>query len=133
MKNATFLAAMILLLATGCVHKGVKYLNDGILTVGITQGDFLEVWGKPSRTSIAGSREFMEASYHFGPRFKKGTRQLEMWEYADRDVQLIFEERRLIEWKNDVSKTANKPPVEHPAEKPKAKRTNGYDEPFVIK
>jgi hypothetical protein len=64
---------------------------------------FLDVWGKPDRTSTISSDEVSQANLsRFGGSFFRGKQTLEVWTYDSRHADLVFDKRKkLIGWKTD--------------------------------
>jgi hypothetical protein len=79
-------------------------VRDGLLTLDTPQDAFLDVWGKPDRTSVTSSEQIIQAGWT-GMRggFFKGRRTLEVWMYEEKKVELVFYRKRLSGWRTDSS------------------------------
>ena len=96
---------VVLLLINACSTDNLR-VEEGVLTIGIRQSAFLEVWGKPARTSVTSGQEVMRVNtgnQYVQGSFFKGRETLEVWEYPDRKSVLIFSGKRLRDWKTDAT------------------------------
>ena len=95
---------VVVLILTGCATmRGSDQLRDGLLTMGIPQASFLEVWGKPDQTYVTSGQDIMEAGWsQGGGNFFKGRQTLEVWKYEARKTEVIFDRRKkLAAWKTN--------------------------------
>ena len=101
-----FIALFVVLLSISACSTDNLRVEEGVMMIGIRQSAFLDVWGKPARTSVTSGQEIMRANtgnqYSQGSFFK-GRETLEVWEYPDRKTVLIFGDRRLRDWKTDAT------------------------------
>lgn len=77
-------------------------IRAGMLTLGLHQQAFIDVWGNPTRTATASSDEDViraGINGYGGGFFSKGKDTYEVWEYADKHTLLCFSDRELISWK----------------------------------
>jgi len=73
-----------------------------MLKIGIGQQAFLDVWGQPERTSVVQSTEQITARWGGGGgNIFKGSKALEMWSYNESEIELLFDESKLIAWKTN--------------------------------
>lgn len=98
-----FIAILFFMLTVTACAKDTRRVEEGLMVIGIRQAAFLEVWGKPTRTSVVSGEEVMRlnAGTRYGSFFK-GRETLEVWEYADRKTKLIFHAKKLRDWKTDA-------------------------------
>jgi hypothetical protein len=117
MKKLILLAMMFLvslLLIIGCaMERHKKQIKDGLLTVGLNRNAFLTVWGMPDKTYVIKSDAFSktEASSILVDRtaidgFKSftGSVPLDVWEYKEKEVTLIFNGIVLVGWKTEKTR-----------------------------
>ena len=101
-----FIMLFVVLLSISACSTDNLRVEEGVLTIGIRQSAFLEVWGKPTRTSVTSGQEIMRANtgnqYSQGSFFK-GRETLEVWEYPNRKIVLIFSGKKLSSWKTDAT------------------------------
>jgi hypothetical protein len=95
----------VLLTVSACATDNQR-VEEGVMMIGIRQSAFLDVWGKPARTSVTSGQEVMRANVgnqYVQGSFFKGRETLEVWEYPDRKTVLIFSNKRLRDWKTDAT------------------------------
>jgi len=85
--------------------RGRDQLRGGLLTMGIPQSSFLEVWGMPDQTYVTSGQDIMEAGWNQGSgSFFRGKRTLEVWKYESKKSELIFDRRKnLAAWKTNAT------------------------------
>ena len=78
-------------------------IRAGLLMLGLDMDSFFEVWGPPDRTLSALSEEQLQARWGFGGGgFFKGKQTLNVWVYAKRGVELVFDDDdELVAWRTD--------------------------------
>ena len=101
----TAMLVLILALAGCAAIRGRDQLRDGLLTMGIPQASFLEVWGMPDQTYVTSGQDIIEAGWNQGSgSFFRGKRTLEVWKYESKKTELIFDRRKnLAAWKTSAT------------------------------
>ena len=102
-RTATLVVVLIL---AGCATmRGSEQLRGGLLTMGIPQASFLEVWGKPDQTYVTSGQDIMEAGWNQGGgTFFRGKRTFEVWKYESKKTEVIFDRRKnLAAWKTNAT------------------------------
>ncbi len=96
---------LVLALAGCATMRGRDQLRDGLLTMGIPQSSFLEVWGMPDQTYVTSGQDIMEAGWNQGSgSFFRGKRTFEVWKYESKKTELIFDRRKnLAAWKTNAT------------------------------
>jgi len=87
----------------GCAmarHK--QQICDGLLTTGLNRNAFLDVWGTPNRTYTISSDEFLSAGWNVkGGSVFSGKKSLDVWEYSQVPIKLVFNDIVLVGWQTD--------------------------------
>jgi hypothetical protein len=88
-------------------------LYRGMLRVGIGQSTFRSAWGQPDRMTRIGALQELEPQWGPGVSASvlQGRRPLDVWVYANRGVELLFDDGDLVAWKTErtVKDLASKP------------------------
>ena len=101
---------LIILASSGCVmQKHRQYIRDGLLVTGLNREAFLKEWGMPDKTYTIPSDEFSSftagwGGYGGGAGYYKGKVPLDVWEYENKGVTLVFHGYRLIAWKTEKTR-----------------------------
>jgi len=88
------------------MQKHRQQIRNGLLTVGLNREAFLKEWGMPDKTYPISSDEVTKFSALWGSNlggagFFKGKVPLDVWEYREKEVTLIFNGVELISWKTE--------------------------------
>jgi hypothetical protein len=86
-----------------------EQIAAGLLTTGLRNDAFLAEWGSPDRTYTKEGKELLEAGFRF---FFRGRPILDVWEYTERGVTLVFRGRGLLTWKTDKTVSELKRPAQ---------------------
>ena len=97
------LSLSILMLLVGCgMAKHRQQICTGLLTTGLNRNAFLQVWGVPDRTSTISSEDFLSGGWsRFGGSLFKGKKSLDVWEYRQIDIKLVFDDIVLVGWQTE--------------------------------
>src|SRR3954468_20527541 len=103
MKRLPALAMALVLMA--CATYDQEIIRDGMLTLSLRQSAFMDEWGKPDRTFVTSGQDIMQADWNrSGGGFFKGRQTFEVWVYAARKTDLLFDrKKRLAGWKTDAT------------------------------
>jgi len=108
------LGLVVVLASSGCaMQRHREYVREGLLVSGLNRNAFLKEWGMPDKTYTIPSDEFTsftagwggtQYGHSGGAGYFKGKVPLDVWEYKQKDVTLIFHGLRLIAWKTEKSR-----------------------------
>jgi hypothetical protein len=104
MKRTILMLVFAMLFLASCASERARQsVRDGMLALDLPQQAFLEVWGKPDRTSVMSGDDVMKASVGgYAGTFFKGKETFQIWSYTSRQVDLIFSRQgRLVAWKTE--------------------------------
>lgn len=106
MKNSPFRLAALLCclgLVLGCAGaKRRAVVRSGLLTKGLPQAAFLEVWGPPERARASKNPDADDTRLEFTPYGGSyGRMTYEIWEYPARAITLTFYRGKLFAWNTD--------------------------------
>jgi len=103
MKKLFIPSIIIIWVLFGCAmarHK--QQICNGLLTTGLNRNAFLDVWGTPDRTYTISSEEFLSAGWgSTGGSVFKGKKSLDVWEYPQIPINLVFNGIVLVGWQTD--------------------------------
>lgn len=99
------LPCCLVLLMTACADfRARENLRDGLLVLGLTQRDVLDIWDTPTHTTAISGDEIIKSGIAgWGGFFFKGREMYEKWDYAPRQTQLVFYQQRLVAWKTALT------------------------------
>ncbi len=105
-RRVVWISVVLLVVAmTSCSHaleRQQASIRDGLITLDLHQLAFLEVWGKPFRTSTISGEEVTRGGFFaVSGSFVKGKELLEIWAYEAREIDLVFHNKRLVGWRTD--------------------------------
>jgi hypothetical protein len=86
------------------VGKGQHSLQEGLLRVGIKEGEFRDEWGQPDHITLVETAQDLDAQWDagVGASILQGRpRPVNIWTYDKRGTSLLFDERELVAWKTD--------------------------------
>ena len=86
------------------VGKGQHSLQEGLLRMGIKEGEFRAEWGQPDRMTRVGTEQELEAQWgsSVGASVLGGRpRSVDIWVYDKRGASLLFDGGELIAWKTE--------------------------------
>jgi len=103
MKKLFIVSMLIVLVISACaMAKHKKQICQGLLTTGLNRNAFLKVWGTPNRTYVISSDEFLSAGWSgAGGSVFKGRKSLDVWEYEQIPIKLVFNGIVLVGWQTD--------------------------------
>ena len=103
MKKVFIMFILIVWVLSGCgMAKHKKQICQGLLTTGLNRNAFLKVWGTPDRTYVISSDEFLSAGWSgTGGSVFKGKKSLDVWEYQQILIKLVFNGIVLVGWQTD--------------------------------
>jgi len=106
--NYVVCLALVCFLSSCKLAQHRKQVAAGLLTTGLRNDAFLAEWGSPDRTYTKNGKELVEAGFRL---FFKGHRVLDVWEYTEREVTLVFRGRGLVTWKTEKTVSELKKPA----------------------
>ena len=110
---AIFSLLFMLVMSSCAMQRHRQYIRDGLLVSGLNRNAFLKEWGMPDKTYTIPSDEFTSFTsgwggsqyYHSGgATYFKGKVPLDVWEYKEKDITLVFHGYRLIAWKTEKTR-----------------------------
>ncbi len=95
------ICTLVLSSCTGFRHR--ENLRNGLIVLDLTQSDFLSIWERPSFTqAISGDEIIKSGIAGWGGFFFKGREMYELWDYRQRETQLVFYGGKLVAWKTSL-------------------------------
>ena len=104
----TLAAALLLVSLASC--SGTGRLSEGIIDLEEEVEIFINAWGYPDRQRLITGSEVLEAKAGSGfggisGSFFKGKHTYEVWEYDSRKTKLFFEDRELMGYQTELSRS----------------------------